>query len=56
VDLDGDFLAIVIAAADRSDDECRRAWSIVTVGLMIARDASPRDSPGRALSFGFSES
>jgi len=49
VDLDGDFLAIVIAAADRSGDEFRRARSIVTVGLMIARSASPRGEPRRPL-------
>ena len=43
MDLDGDCLAIVIAAADRSDDEFRRARSIVTVGLMIARAALRRE-------------
>jgi L-aspartate oxidase len=35
--------AIVAAAAARSDDEFRRARSIVTVGLMIARAALRRE-------------
>jgi L-aspartate oxidase len=35
--------AIIMAAATRSDDEFRRARSIVTVGLMIARAALRRE-------------
>jgi L-aspartate oxidase len=35
--------AIVMAAASRSDDDFRRARSIVTVGLMIARAALRRE-------------